>query len=129
MRMCHTEVMRKATIFLICTAAWSQSPPAPATLPSNQENDVIRANVNVVIAPTTVRDKKGDFVDGLQLQDFELYDNNKLQKITADVRDEPLSLVIAVQKSSNLNDVLPKIQRIGSMLNDLRSEERRVGKE
>src|ERR1700730_4759603 len=119
MRMCHTEVMRKATIFLICTAAWAQTPPAP-TAPPNQDSDsVIRANVNVVIAPTSVRDKKGDFVDGLQLQDFELYDNNKLQRITADVRDEPLSLVIAVQKSSNLNDILPKIQRIGSMLNDL----------
>ena len=120
MAMCHTDVMRKATIFLICTAAWAQSPRPATNQPPNQDSDaVIRANVNVVIAPTTVRDKKGDFVDGLQLQDFELYDNNKLQKITADVRDEPLSLVIAVQKSSNLNDVLPKIQRIGSMLNDL----------
>jgi VWFA-related protein len=110
--------MRKATILLICTAALAQSPPA--TDPSKPEKDVvIQTNVNVVIAPTTVRDKSGDYVDGLQLQDFELYDNNKLQKITADVRDEPLSLVIAVQKSSNLNDVLPKIQRIGAMLNDL----------
>src|SRR5260370_23884943 len=119
MRMWHTEVMRKATIFLICTAAWAQA-PSPATNPPNQDSDsVIRTNVNVVVAPTTVRDKKGDFVDGLQLQDFELYDNNKLQKITADVRDEPLSLVIAVQKSSNLTDIMPKIQRIGSMLNTL----------
>ena len=118
MRMCHTESMRKATLLLICGAALAQSPPA--TDPSKSDQDsVIRTSVNVVVAPTTVRDKKGEFVDGLQLQDFELYDNNKLQKIPADVRDEPLSLVIAVQKSSNLNDVLPKIQRIGSMLNDL----------
>jgi VWFA-related protein len=118
MRMCHTKSMRKATLLLICAAAWAQSPPTT----DGQKDDpdaVIRANVNVVIAPTTVRDRKGEFVDGLQLQDFQLYDNNKAQKITADVRDEPLSLVIAVQKSSNLNDVLPKIQRIGAMLNDL----------
>jgi VWFA-related protein len=116
--MCHTEVMRKATILLICGAALAQTPPAPDP-PKDDPDAVIRANVNVVVAPTTVRDKKGEFVDGLQLQDFQLYDNNKPQRITADVRDEPLSLVIAVQKSSNLNDVLPKIQRIGSMLNDL----------
>jgi VWFA-related protein len=42
-----------------------------------------------------------------------------LQKITADVRDEPLSLVVAVQRSSNLTEALPKIQRIGSLLNQL----------
>ncbi len=118
MRMCHTKSMRKATILLICGAALAQSPPA-VDAPKDDKDAVIRTNVNVVIAPTTVRDKKGEFVDGLQLQDFQLYDNNKLQRITADVRDEPLSLVIAVQKSSSLNDVLPKIQRIGSMLNDL----------
>ncbi|HWY49328.1 MAG TPA: VWA domain-containing protein [Bryobacteraceae bacterium] len=109
--------MRKATILLICGAALAQSPPAAD--PKDDKDAVIRTSVNVVIAPTTVRDKKGEFIDGLQLQDFQLYDNNKLQRITADVRDEPLSLVIAVQKSSNLNDILPKIQRIGSMLNDL----------
>jgi VWFA-related protein len=118
MPMCHTKSMRKATLLLICVAALAQSPPA-TDAPKDDKDFVIGTSVNVVIAPTTVRDKKGDFVDGLQLQDFQLYDNNKLQKVTADVRDEPLSLVIAVQKSSNLNDVLPKIQRIGSMLNDL----------
>lgn len=73
----------------------------------------------VVIAPTTVRDRNGDFVNGLQLQDFSLYDNNRLQKINADVRDEPLSLVVAVQRSSNLTDFLPKLQLIGTQLNQL----------
>ena len=118
MRICHTEVMGKAFLLLLCAGALAQSPPAADS--SQQEKDVvIPVTVNVVIAPTTVRDRNGTLVDGLQLQDFELYDNNKLQKITADVRDEPLSLVIAVQKSSNLNDILPKIQRVGSMLKDL----------
>ena len=79
----------------------------------------IKTTTTVVIAPTTVRDRNGEFVNGLQLQDFELYDNNKLQKVNADVRDEPLSMVVAVQRSSNLTDFLPKIQRIGTMLNQL----------
>lgn len=118
MRMCHTEIMRNGLLVLVCAAGLAQSPP-PSD-PSKPEKDVvIPVTVNVVIAPTTVRDHSGNFVNGLQLQDFQLYDNGKLQKITADVRDEPLSLVIAVQKSSNLNDILPKIQRIGSMLNAL----------
>jgi VWFA-related protein len=107
---------------LICAVAFAQ---APGTLdpskeaPKPDQNATFNVGVNVVVVPTTVRDRDGNVVDGLQLQDFELYDNNKLQKITADVRDEPLSLVVAVQRSSNLTDALPKIQRIGTMLNQL----------
>ena len=144
MRICQTSVMRAGLIFLICTALFGQAPgtldPAKVHPESNQEaappskpllpppisasapssDDVtIRVTSNVVIAPTTVRDRNGDFVNGLQLQDFELYDNNKLQKINADVRDEPLSLVVAVQRSSNVDIFLPKLQRIGTELNQL----------
>src|SRR5579864_4527882 len=118
MSMCHTKVMRNALVVLICTVGYAQAPP-PSNSPAQEADAVIRTSVNVVIAPTSVRDKSGDFINGLQLQDFQLYDNNKLQRVNADVRDEPLSLVIAVQRSSNLEDILPKIQRIGSMLNDL----------
>jgi VWFA-related protein len=125
--MCHTRGMRHALIFffcaaLLCTVGLAQ---APGTLdPAKQnakepEDATFNIQTNVVIVPTTVRDRNGDVIDGLQLQDFELYDNNKLQKITADVREEPLSLVVAVQRSSNLTEVLPKIQKIGSMLNQL----------
>jgi VWFA-related protein len=110
--------MRNVLILLVCAVGLAQTPP-PADPPKADKDTVITTNVNVVIAPTTVLDRHGNYVNGLQLQDFELYDNNKPQKINADVRDEPLSLVIAVQKSNNLNDILPKIQRIGSMLNDL----------
>ena len=138
--MCHTRVMRHALIFLVCAAGFAQAPgtldpsKAPgATQPPAQEapgqlapaplqdsgDFKLGTTVNVVVAPTTVRDRNGDFVNGLQLQDFQLYDNNKLQKVSADVRDEPLSLVVAVQRSSNLTDFLPKIQRIGTQLNQL----------
>lgn len=137
--MCHTRVMRTALIFLVCVAGLSQVgfAQAPGTLDpdkkaqpasskpllpppvSTRDPDTIVVNANVVIAPTTVRDNNGNFVNGLQLQDFELYDNNKLQKVNADVRDEPLSLVVAVQRSSNLEVFLPKIQSIGTMLNQL----------
>lgn len=110
--------MRNVLIALLCAAASAQT-PAPSSANDQEKGAIFRGNVNIVIAPTSVREKNGDFVDGLQLQDFQLYDNNKLQSISADVRDEPLSLVVAVQKSYNLNDVLPKIQMIGPMLNDL----------
>jgi len=117
--MCHTKVMRKAFLMLLCAAAFAQSPASNSQQGQEEQNAVIRTQVNVVVAPTTVRDRGGNFVSDLQLQDFQLYDNNKLQRITADVRDEPLSLVVAVQKSFNLDQILPKIEKIGPMLNDL----------
>jgi len=112
--------MRTVLILLVCSVGFAQTPPTDPPKSDKPEKDLsIVTTVNVVIAPTTVLDRHGDYVNGLQLQDFSLYDNNKLQKINADVRDEPLSVVIAVQKSINLNDILPKIQRIGTMLNSL----------
>jgi VWFA-related protein len=116
--MCQTRIMRHVLMLLVCAAAFAQQPGTPD--PAKTEQDLrIVTGVSVVIAPTTVLDKHGDYINGLQLQDFQLYDNNRLQTIKADVHDEPLSLVIAVQKSANLTEILPKIQRIGSMLNDL----------
>ena len=91
MPMCQTEGMRKALIVLICAAAWAQT-PAPD---SSKDQGKITITTSVVIAPTTVRDRKGAFVDGLQVQDFQLFDNKKPQNIRADVKDEPLSLVVA----------------------------------
>jgi VWFA-related protein len=140
MGMCHTRVMRHALIFLVCAAGFAQAPGTldPAKLPGATQPPPAQeapgqlapaqpdsgdltfgTRVTVVVAPTTVRDRNGDFVTGLQLQDFQLYDNNKLQKVNADVRDEPLSLVVAVQRSSNLEFFLPKIQSIGPMLSQL----------
>lgn len=147
MSICQTKVMRPALIFLICAAGFAAAglAQAPGTLDpskepgaaqpdstapgssrsllpppvSTRDSNTIVVTTNIVIAPTTVRDRNGDFVNGLQLQDFELYDNNKLQKVSADVRDEPLSLVVAVQRSSNTEFLLPKIQQIGTMLNQM----------
>lgn len=118
--MCQTRLMRNVLMGLVCAAAFAQQQPGtPAPAATDQESNHLIVTTTIVVAPTTVLDKRGDYVNGLQIQDFELYDNNKLQTIKADVRDEPLSLVVAVQKSSNLNEILPKIQRIGSLLNDL----------
>ncbi len=130
--MCQTRVMRNVLMLVLCAVGFAQQQPGtldpakdPAKISEKAEKDKADQDVtfhirtDILIAPTTVLDKHGDYVNGLQLQDFQLYDNNKLQKITADVHDQPLSLVIAVQKSSNLNEILPKIQRIGVMLKDV----------
>lgn len=95
---------------------------APSTQPPPGDSPVsgaIHVTTTVVVAPTTVLDKHGDYVDGLTPQDFTLYDNGKEQKITADISFQPISLVLAVQASYSLNKILPRIQKIGNEVTDL----------
>ena len=99
-------------------AAWQTPPqqPVPET-PEATADQPIRVTTRLVQAPVTVIDKHGDtYVDGLQPQDFQLYDNGKEQNIHVDVTYQPISMVIAVQASDQVEGILPKINRIGSMI-------------
>lgn len=99
-------------------AATPQQPPsAPA-----EELDMtptFRGGIQVVLVPTTVVDKRGETVNGLMPEDFILYDNDKVQKINRDVTILPLSFVIGIQRSSNVEKVLPMIKKTGSIISDL----------
>lgn len=101
---------------LCSCACFGQAPPAPDDIP--KRSDIV-VQVKVVIAPTTVVDSKGNYINGLSIDDFKLFDNGKPQKITADVAFEPLSMVVAVQNSAMLDQILPKIQRIGVQLDNM----------
>jgi VWFA-related protein len=101
----------------VCAFCFGQTPSA--TTPDLPTRSDIIVPVNVVIAPTTVLDKSGNYVNGLTIDDFKLFDNGKPQRITQDVAFEPISLVIAVQASSMLGDILPKIQTTGVMISNL----------
>lgn len=68
------------------------------------------------MAPVTVMDNSGNVVDGLNPGDFRLYDNGKLQKITEDMTSHPLSLVVAIQANTQVEKILPQIQKIGALL-------------
>jgi VWFA-related protein len=58
-------------------------------------------------------------VKGLPIQDFEIYDNGKLQKITDDLHDSPYSIVLAVQKSVAMEGMLPLVKDLAYPLMDL----------
>lgn len=82
----------------------------------------IRSNVQVVLAPTTVLDRKGNFVNGLSERDFLVTDNGKPRVFQMDSPDDlvaPLSVVFAVQTSESSAAALAKVQKIGSMLQPL----------
>src|SRR5690242_12141506 len=82
-------------------------------------DETIRATVNVVMAPVTVLDRNGEYVSGLQPQDFRLLDNGKEQKIQVDVAFQPISLVIAVQANDHVEGILAKLNKIGALIQPL----------
>jgi VWFA-related protein len=114
----RTIVSVNATGLLFAVSCLAQSPGNTAS-PKRSPADTITTTVEVVIAPTTARTKSGAFVRDIQLQDFEIYDNDKLQKITGDLQDSPFSLVVAIQRSADMAGILPKVRRIGSVLTDM----------
>jgi VWFA-related protein len=78
-----------------------------------------KTSVPLVVAPTTVQDASGHFVDGLDAPDLLLYDNNVAQKVQVDWTVYPVSLVIAVQSSSNSAAVLDKLGGSGIVFSTL----------
>jgi VWFA-related protein len=100
---------------VICVTQSAGADDPPKQSPGN----TISTSVAVVVAPTTVRAKSGKYIQDLQLSDFEVYDNGKLQKVTADLRDSPFSLVVAIQRSADMTGILPKVRGIGLALTDL----------
>src|ERR1035438_4736175 len=93
--------------------------PAPLEKPPADEGPLVRTTLHVVLVPTAVTDKKGHTINGLRANDFELFDNDKPQKIDRDIVFLPMSMVICIQRSANVEAVLPKIQRIGTAMHDL----------
>ncbi|HUS07671.1 MAG TPA: VWA domain-containing protein [Bryobacteraceae bacterium] len=79
----------------------------------------IPVRVNVVEAPTTVTDKDGSYITGIKPSEFRLFDNGKLQNIEVHETAAPISLVVAIQSDAKVESVIPKIQRIGNLLETL----------
>ncbi|MCL6546313.1 MAG: VWA domain-containing protein [Bryobacteraceae bacterium] len=90
-----------------------------ATLFAQQEESpeqIFRATVNVVVAPVTVLDDDGNYVNNLRPSDFRLLDNGQPQDIKVDVTYVPISLVVIIQANSAVEALLPSIKKIGPML-------------
>jgi VWFA-related protein len=78
-----------------------------------------KSTVPLVVAPTTVTDSKGRYVDGLTSEDLILYDNNVPQSIHMEYMMYPISLVVAVQTSANSGAVIDKLGGSGILFTQL----------
>jgi VWFA-related protein len=78
-----------------------------------------KSTATLVVAPTTVTDSKGRYVDGLTPEDLTLYDNNVSQAIQMDWMMYPISLVVVVETSSNSGAVIDKLGGSGILFTQL----------
>jgi VWFA-related protein len=78
-----------------------------------------KSTVSLVVAPTTVTDSRGRYVDGLTTLDLALYDNNVPQAIQMDWMMYPISLVVAVETSANSGAVIDKLGGSGILFTQL----------
>jgi VWFA-related protein len=92
-----------AAIVMLSCAGWAQ----------------FKSTVPLVVAPTTVTDSKGRYVDGLTSEDLILYDNNVAQAIQMDWMTYPISLVVAVQTSANSGAAIDKLGGSGILFTQL----------
>jgi VWFA-related protein len=79
---------------------------------------ILRVPVRLVVAPTSVTDRDGNFINGLTAADFLLYDNDVPQQVHEDGDFLPISLAIAVQ--TNLKkQAVERVRELGPLLGAL----------
>jgi VWFA-related protein len=117
-----------AVIFCGCllaftgAAALAQAPSGPIApkpggtvqMPPKAPQSTVKVQVALVNTPVTVRDARGQMIDNLQAQDFQITDNGVPQTITHfDMGSDPLSLVLLIENSSRIAPILPEIRKTG----------------
>ena len=101
---------------MILLGIFSFSPPlaTPRTV-SGEGQAKIAVNTSLVLLPVNVTDSRGAFVPGLKLEDFRVFENGQLQKLTVfDERDTPVSVGLIVDHSRSMG---PKLADVVAAVN------------
>jgi len=107
---------------LIVFAAFFSRVPA---LAQNQEQSVIRVDVNLVLVDATVKTKSGQIMADLKQEAFELREDGAAQKIEVFSRDElPLNVALVLDLSDSIGPFLgPLRDAAGTALAALKPED------
>ncbi|MGD0010122.1 MAG: VWA domain-containing protein [Terriglobia bacterium] len=95
-----------------------QEPPADTKSSKNESQ--IRVTSNLVTAPVTVINSKGDFVFDLEEKDFEILDNGVRQRIEQfGLEQHRLAAVIVVEANSTSEPLLAEVRPLGPVFSSL----------
>lgn len=128
----HKKVSPALAALLVTIGApalFAQAPPGPLPPakppvakpqePKKPEPPRIRAKVELVNAPVTVREAGGELVYDLVREDFRVFDDGVEQQIEHfDLGGDPLSVVLVVETSSRIEPLLPAVRRTGLLFTE-----------
>jgi Ca-activated chloride channel homolog len=101
---------RPAVLLLFCgLAGYAQSPPPR---PAAESQSAISVTTELVVLPVRVTDAHGDFVSGLSVDDFQVNEDGRRQKITKFQRgDTPVTVGLVVDHSRSMG---PELQEVAA---------------
>ena len=99
----HWQNAPRLSVLILFAALFSQSP----LLAQNQEQGVIRVDVNLVLVDATVKTKAGQIMADLKKDAFELREDGVPQKLDVFSRDElPLDVALVLDLSDSIGPFL-----------------------
>jgi Ca-activated chloride channel family protein len=111
----------RLSVLILFAALFSQNP----VLAQNQEQGVIRVDVNLVLVDATVKTKSGQIMADLKKEAFELREDGVPQKLDVFSRDElPLDVALVLDLSDSIGPFLgPLRDAANTALGALKSED------
>ena len=114
------QIEPKAPKKVVTDPPSSFTPQVSKTASDLAEKSNFSIRTQSVLVPTSVFDPDGHgYVNGLQASDFEVLDNDKPQRVQAEVTEQPLSVVLVLQANADVEPLLPKIRSSGILLHGL----------
>jgi len=101
--------------------------PSASTSPqTNDENEVVKIETNLVTMPVSVLDREGRFISGLQQRDFKLFENGSEQRIDYFQSVEtPFTVILMIDVSPSTQWQIEEIQSAAeSFINQLRPSDK-----
>ena len=106
----QTFLLLAGMMFCWSPAAFPQSLQSPGSLPAGHNQSTISVKTELVVLPVRVTDSNGTFISGLSLQNFRVYEDGRLQKITFfQQEDAPVSVGLVVDHSRSMGPKLPEV--------------------
>jgi Ca-activated chloride channel family protein len=92
-----------ASVFLIGATAYAQDRPTQSSVNGKTTQQGISVSTELVLLPVSVTDKRGNFIPGLTMQHFHVYEDKQLQKIAFfQEQDMPVTVGLIVDHSSSM---------------------------
>src|SRR6266545_956783 len=102
-RNCITLSLILGIIGLLCLAD-------PVSIPAQQDDDVVRVNTELVVLNITVTDKAGQYVPGLRLSDFTIFEDGKEVRTelvsSFSMHESPFASVVLLDTSGSMESRL-----------------------